>query len=99
MQQTSGGLFEYLNTNAKACNVSVKAIIPAEAMNSGRAKDVLFTINVSAGFHDAAKFINNIESGVIPIVITQSQFRSEPMGNSLLDVLIEGQAHLPAEMQ
>ncbi len=97
--QNQGGLFEYLNSNAKQCNVLVRSVVPSEAKTSGSAKEVLFTMNLSARYHDAGKFFNNIETGVIPILILNSEIRSEPIGNSTLDITLAGKARLLSDLQ
>jgi hypothetical protein len=97
--ETSGGLFEYLNVNAKLSNIIVRSIVPSEAKAAGSAKDIIFTITISAKYHDAAKFINNIENGAIPISINQAKFQSDPIGNTVLSVVIEAQAHIAGELE
>jgi Tfp pilus assembly protein PilO len=97
-QQNQGGLFEHLNSSAKQCNVLVRSIVPAEAKASGSAKEISFTMNLSGRYHDAGKFFNNIETGVIPILILKSEMRSEPIGNSLLDITLIGKARLLSEL-
>jgi len=97
-QQNQGGLFEYLNSNAKQCNVLVRSIVPAEAKASGSAKEISFTMNLSAKYHDAGKYFNNIETGAIPVLILKSEMKSEPIGNSQLDITLVGKARLLSEL-
>ena len=98
MQQNQWGLFEYLNSNAKRNRVVVQSVNPQESKSSGSAKIIPFTLNFTAKYHDAVKFMNNIEMGTIPIIITKSTLQSEIIGHSTLTVSIEGQARLLSEL-
>ena len=94
-----GGVFEYLNLHAKNTGIVVKSIIPAEEKIVGRAKSIGFTMNFGGKYHNAAKFVNEIESGSIPININKILCSSDPIGNANLVVVIEGQARFLTETE
>lgn len=98
-QQHQGGLFGYLNSNAKQANVLVRSITPQETRTSGSATIIPFSMTFSAKYHSAAKFINSIETGSIPIVLTVTNIQAEKIGNAILTVTVTGQARLLAELR
>lgn len=99
VQQNQGGLFEYLNSNAKEHRVILRSVTPQETKTSGGATIIPFTMTFIANFHEAAKFINSIEMGTIPIRINSTVIQAEKIGSANLTVSISGQARLLSELR
>jgi len=93
-EQGQGALFEYMNTNASNNNVIIQSIIPQTPIEDGKARNISFTINATAKYHDIALFLNQLEIGSIPIQIQNVSIRAERLGNPLLTIALKGQARL-----
>ncbi len=92
-----GALFSYLNSLAKKSGIVVASFSPARSGKPAKQDERAFSIAFSAPFHKTARYINEIETGVFPVRISNLEMISDPPGNARLKISIVASTRLLAE--
>lgn len=94
LDQSEIGLYEYLNRKARENGFRYQSVEPGQVDRQGEAKHVAFRLYFATEYVSCGKWLAAVESGSIPVRITNLEVSTDNVFSGKLTVAISGSASL-----
>lgn len=93
-EQNQIGIVKHINTCAEKSNILLRSLTPLEAKRLGQIVEHSFKLEMNGTYHHIGQFINKLETGGIPVKITQIDIVLQNSHSQVLEATLEGKAYV-----